>query len=175
MKMAYKFRLYPTKEQEQKLLRTLDRCRYVYNFLLSELQQQKFIDRSQLQEMIVDLKRIEPELKNIHSKTLQYECYKLFSNLSALSQSKKKHRKIGRLRFKGKKFFDTMTYNQSGFELKHTFKEKGRLQLSKIGNIKIKLHRVPKGNIKQITIKRINNKWFAFLISDGIIKLEKTI
>src|SRR3990167_5373713 len=84
MKMAYKFRLYPTKEQEQKLLRTLDRCRHVYNFLLSELQQQKVIDKLQLQEMVVDLKRIEPELKNVHSKVLQYENYRWLSKIGEI-------------------------------------------------------------------------------------------
>src|SRR3989344_4821828 len=114
MQTAYKFRLYPTKEQEQKLLWTLDRCRYVYNFLLSELQEQKVIDKLQLQEMIVDLKRVEPDLKKIHSKALQYENYRLFSNLRSLSQTKKRGRKIGNLRFKGKNWFKTFSYNQSG-------------------------------------------------------------
>ena len=170
--LANKFRLYPNKEQTEKLEFALDTCRQAYNIMLGELRDQIIIDKNMIQSILPDLKICEPRFREVYSKTLQYECYKLFSNLSALSALKKQDRKVGVLRFKGKKFFDTMTYNQSGFELKHTFKEKGRLQLSKIGNIKIKLHRVPKGNIKQITIKRINNKWFAFLISDGIIKLE---
>ena len=98
MQTTYKFRLYPTGEQEQKLLWTLNKCRYVYNFLLSEMNQQKVIDKAQLQEMIVDLKRIEPDLKNVHSKVLQYENYRLFSNLRALSQTKKMGRKVGSMR-----------------------------------------------------------------------------
>ena len=110
MQKAYKFRLYPTGEQEQKLLWTLDKCRYVYNFLLSELQQQNVIDRAQLQEMITDLKRVEPDLQDVHSKVLQYENYKLFSNLRSLSQTKKKGRKVGSLRFKGKNWFKTIHY-----------------------------------------------------------------
>jgi len=36
MKRAYKFRLYPTKQQEQKLFWTLTRCRELYNAALSE-------------------------------------------------------------------------------------------------------------------------------------------
>ena len=50
-------------------------------------------------------------LKKVYAKTLQYECYKLFSNLRALAKSKEK-RKVGRLRFKGKGRFKTFTYNQ---------------------------------------------------------------
>ncbi|MDP6294364.1 MAG: helix-turn-helix domain-containing protein [Candidatus Woesearchaeota archaeon] len=34
---TFKFRLYPTKHQEHKLLWTLDKCRFLYNELLSRL------------------------------------------------------------------------------------------------------------------------------------------
>jgi len=43
--------------------------------------------------------------------------------------------------------------------LKHSLN--GRLWLSKIGNIKIKLHRPMKGEIKTLTIKRENDRWYA--------------
>jgi hypothetical protein len=33
--LNYKFRLYPTKEQESALEQTLDGCRWVYNYFLS--------------------------------------------------------------------------------------------------------------------------------------------
>ena len=135
MQTTYKFRLYPTGEQEQKLLWTLNKCRYVYNFLLSEMNQQKVIDKAQLQEMIVDLKRIEPDLKNLHSKVLQYENYRLFSNLRALSQTKKMGRKVGSMRFKGKNWFKTFSYNQSGFAIMQNQTRYDKLWLSKIGEI----------------------------------------
>ncbi len=172
---AYKFRLYPTREQEQKLLWTLDKCRYVYNFLLSELQQQKIIDKAQLQEMITDLKRIEPELQNIHSKTLQYENYRLFSNLHALSQLKKNSKKVGRLRFKGREWFKTFTYNQSGFAIIQNQTRYDKLWLSKIGEIPFIMHRDIKGKIKQITIKHYSSgKWYAFIIAETKDEIPKT-
>ncbi len=170
--ISYKYRLYPNKEQLVKLDFALDICRQAYNTMLGELRDQTTIDRNMIQSILPDLKICEPKFKEVYSKTLQYECYKLFSNLSALSALKKQGRKVGILGFKGKNFFDTMTYNQSGFELEHIYKKNGRLKLSKIGDIKIRLHRLPEGNIKQITIKRINDKWFASVISDGIRKLE---
>lgn len=140
--------------------------------MLGELRDQIIIDRNMIQSILPDLKICEPKFKEVYSKTLQYECYKLFSNLSALSALKKQGRKVGRLKFKGRKFFDTMTYNQSGFGLEHTFGKNGRLKLSKIGDMKLKLHRLPEGNVKQVTIKRINDKWFAFVITDGKVKIE---
>ena len=167
MQTAYKFRLYPTKEQEERLLWTLDRCRHVYNFLLSELQQQKIIDRAQLQEMIVDSKRIEPELQKVHSKVLQYENYRLFSNLRSLAQLKKNGKKVGSLRFKGKQWFKTFTYNQSGFAITQNQTRYDKLWLSKIGEIPFIMHRDIEGKIKQIMIKHYSSgKWYASIIAE---------
>ena len=164
--------MYPNKQQIERLDFALEMCRQTYNNLLGELKEQAVIDKNMIQQHILDLKIINPILKQIYSKTLQYECYRLFSNLSALSALKKKGRKVGALRFKGKNWFKTISYNQSGFSLEHTYKKNGRLKLSKVGDIKIKMHRQVEGNIKQITIKKENDKWFAFVISDGIKRLE---
>ena len=112
--------------------------------------------------MLPKLKEKCPELKEVHSKVLQHEVYRLFSNLRALAQLKKNGKRVGRLRFKGKGWFKTFTYNQSGFELRKTGKRLDRLWLSKIGTIPIRAHREIEGNIKQIVIKRCNSgKWFA--------------
>jgi putative transposase len=60
-------------------------------------------------------------------------------------------------RFKGKGRYDSITYPQSGFGL-----DSGKLHLSKIGDIKIKLHRPIEGNIKTCTIRKTpTGKWFA--------------
>jgi len=170
--ISYKFRLYPNKQQKEKLEFALDICRQAYNIMLGELRDQAIIDRNMIQSILPDLKICEPRFREVYSKTLQYECYKLFSNLSALSALKKQGRKVGQLKFKGKKFFDTITYNQSGFDLEHIFGKNGRLKLSKIGDVKLKLHRLPEGNVKQVTLKRMNDKWFAFVISDGKTRLK---
>ena len=44
--IAYKMRLYPNKEQEEKLEFTLTMCRSAYNEMLGELQNQIIIDRN---------------------------------------------------------------------------------------------------------------------------------
>ena len=168
-----KFRLYPNKETENKLLDNLELHRQTYNALLAELNNQKEIDKSQIQGIIPDMKICDSRFKNLHSKAMQYECYRLFSNLQALAQSKKK-RRVGALRFKGKGWFKTFTYNQSGFKLMQTGKRHQTLWLSKIGNIPIRCHRNIKGKIKQITIKKESSgKWYASIIEERNITIPR--
>jgi len=165
--LNHKFRLYPNKEMEYKLKDKLELHRRTYNILLGELNEQKVIDKAQIQGIIPDMKICEPKFKNLHSKAMQYECYRLFSNLKGLVKSKGK-RKVGRLRFKGKGWFSSFTYNQSGFRIEITGKRCQTLWLSKIGNIPIRVHRKIKGKIKQITIKRTNtDKWFAYVTTES--------
>jgi putative transposase len=159
--LANKFRLFPNKEQKERLEFTLDICRQTYNNLLEELNNQTKIDRKAIQHKIVEIKKENPEITQVYSKTLQYECYRLFSNLSALRVLKQNKKKVGRLRFKGKGWFKTFNLNQSGFSL-----ENNKLHLSKIGDIKIKIHREVNGNIKQIQIKKEIDKWYAIIITD---------
>ena len=173
---TYKFRLYPSKEIEHKMLRALDLCRFTYNMLLDELGSWDNISRYEMQTRILDLEICYPELREVYSKVLQYENYRLFSNLKALGESKKKGRKVGRMRFKGKGFFKTFAYNQSGYKLMITGKRCQTLKLSKIGDVQIRCHRDIGGGIKQVVIKKEQSgKWFAFLITDekkGVIRKE---
>ncbi len=171
---AYKFRIYPNKTQKRKLLETFNLCRFTYNKLLEVLMKQEKINRGEIQHHIVELKKEYFVLKNVYSKTLQYECYRLFSNLKGLSRSKKKGNKIGRLRFKGRNWFKTIQYNQSGFKLvKRENKRYNRLHLSKIGEINIVCHRRINGKIKQITIKKKVDSWYAIIITDERYTLKK--
>jgi len=165
--LTHKFRLYPSKTIEQKLLETLEICRQGYNTFLGEMNNQTEIDKSQIQGIIPDMKICDDKFSKVHSKTLQYECYKLFSNLRGLAQ-RRKTGKVGQLRFKGKGVFKTFTYNQSGFRMINNSKRCQTLWLSKVGNIPIRCHRPVNGNIKQITIKHFpSGKWFAFVREDG--------
>jgi len=167
MQLAYQYGLYPSRAQEQKLLDTLDRCRWLYNRLLEELNRAKTegrkIGKLETQAMIVKLKREKPELKSVYSKVLQMVSYQLWSNIRALSELKKKGRKVGRLRFKGQGWYKTLNYNQSGFRL-----DGKKLVLSKVGEIPIKLHCEVRGKIKGIIVKHERSgKWFAiFQVED---------
>ena len=53
-----------------------------------------------------------------------------------------------------------MNYNQSGFKLDL---DHGILDLPKIGDIKMELHRKVEGSVKSVLIKRLGKRWFAIV------------
>ena len=164
---VYKFQLKPNENQKKELVNTLNLCRFTYNNLLEKLNTQEKINRSEVQHYIVDLKKLHPELKNVYSKTVQYECYRLFSNLRGLRALKKKGHKVGRLRFKGYRWFKTFVMNQSGYKLIDTGNHYNKLRISKIGDVNIRCHRQIEGSIKGIIIKKKVNTWEAHIITDA--------
>ena len=170
--LTYKFRIYPKPEHEEKLLETLELCRQTYNYFLAQLNSKaKIPSRLELQAQLPKLKKDKPELNKLHSKVLQMVLYQLYSNLKALSRLKKNGKKVGRLRFKGKGWYKTFVYNQSGFKLVKTGKRLDILHLSKIGDIPIRVHREIEGKIKQVIIKRQNSgKWFACICVEKEVK-----
>lgn len=170
--LTYKFRLYPKPKHEEKLLETLELCRQTYNYFLAQLNSKaKIPSRLELQAQLPKLKEKKPELNKVYSKVLQMVLYQLYSNLKTLSQLKKSGKKVGRLRFKGKGWYKTFVYNQSGFKLVKTGKRLDILHLSKIGDIPIRVHREIEGKIKQVIIKRHNSgKWFACICAEKEVK-----
>jgi len=130
--------------------------------MLEGLQKQEKPDRSILQSSLPKLKEQYPHLKGVYAKALQHEVYRLFSNLKALSQSKKKGMHVGKLRFKSSAGFKTIHYNQSGFKVISTDTRCNKLHISKVGDILMRMHRSFDGNIKQVVIKRYGSgRWFA--------------
>jgi putative transposase len=165
--LAYKFRLYPNKEEERKLLWTKEICRHTYNRFL-ELHRAGEHDRNKLQALLPVWKETDADLCGVHSKVLQYELHRLFTNLAAMDALKKRGRKVGILRFKPEHHFKTFTYNQSGFKLLPKNDRFSILHLSKIGDIPIRLHRAVEGSIKGVTVKHMpSGKWYAFLQVNG--------
>jgi len=162
--LAYRFRLYPSREQEKNLLRTLEACRFVYNQMLKWVGEQKKSDLFELKRRLPNLKEKHPWLKEVYSQALQNEVLKLFNNLRVLSALKRKGKRVGKLRFKGRGWFKSFVYPQFGFRI-----ENNRLILSKIGKVPIKIHRKIRGRIKRLTVKHESSgKWYAiFQVDDG--------
>jgi putative transposase len=162
MAISYKYRIYPNKATEQKLSESLDTCRWLYNRLLQELNEANdhgiALGKLDTQNRIPSLKLENPNLTKVYSKALQMVNYTMWSNIKALSGSKKRGRKIGHLRFKGKDWYKTINYNQSGFKVDQ---DHSILRLSKIGDIKIKLHRKIEGRVKAVLIKKSGRDWYA--------------
>jgi putative transposase len=119
---SLKFRVYPAKQLQEVLEQQLELCRWLYNRLLAELNlartEGRTIKQGETQALIVHLKKEEkPELKQVYSKVLQMVNYQLWTNLRGLVALKTKGKKVGKLRFKGKGWFKTLNFNQSGFKV----------------------------------------------------------
>jgi len=155
----YKFRIYPNKKQSEILSNHIQICRLLYNQQLENKivwYQDKGTNLSykDLNSMILDLRVIYPQLKEVHSQVLQDVNNRIINSFVKFFTEPD----AGYPRFRGKYRYDSITYPQSGFK----FISSKHIKVSKIGNLPIILHRVPKGKIKTLTIKRTpTGKWFA--------------
>lgn len=159
---SFKYRIYPSKAQTTCLNNTLALCCELYNAGLQERRDtykiaRKPIHYAEQNKQLTEIKKIRPELNEIHSQVLQDVLRRLDKAFQAFFRRLRGGEKPGYPRFKSRKRYDSFTYTQSGFALKA-----GKLRLSKIGDIKIKLHRPVEGKVKTLTVTRsATGKWYA--------------
>jgi len=141
---------------------TLEICRWVYNETLAMRknaweQEQRHISYYESKRQIPLWKKERPELSTVYSQVLQNVTLRVDLAFKAFFRRLKSGEKPGYPRFKGKGRYDSFTYPQYGFKL-----DGDRLHLSKIGDVKIVLHRPIEGTIKTLTIRRsATGKWYA--------------
>jgi putative transposase len=163
MQKAYKYRIYPSKDQEAKLLATLEVCRILYNSCLVDRKNHyeatgKGLSRVRQQEiMAADKKRV-LLLNEVHSQVLQDVLFRVDRAFQGFFRRLKENSgKAGYPRFKPEGRYNSITYPQEpGFRI-----EDGKLHLSKIGHLKIKMHRDIVGKVKTCTIRGDGNQWYA--------------
>ena len=188
MRKAFKYRLYPNTTTEKNLYFTLNRCRELYNAALSERKDSfQLHERTQLQinaetgqvivatmtakqrvkavnyygqkRNLVEIKAVREEYQGIASHVLQDVILRVERAFQRFFAG------AGFPRFKGRTRYDSFTYpDGAGWKLEveeqgNSFK--GTLHLTKIGDIKVRLHRKIEGKIKTVTIKREVDQWFV--------------
>ncbi len=178
MKKAYTFRIYPSRNQEVKLNKTLTTCRCLYNDSLAKRKREAELNRlkrdfqvfpwgklewidyySQKRELTATKTDIQ---KEVHSQVLQDVIKRVDRSFQNFFNG------YGYPRFQGRNRYSTFTYPQSGFEINGM-----ELVLSKIGNIRIFQHREIEGKIKTCTIKKDIDQWYAIFAVDIEKKIEK--
>jgi len=163
MRKTFKYRLYPTKLQITKMNNILEQTRWVYNETLALRKSawesnKKSIGLYDSQKELTKWKAAKPELKAVQSQVLQNAQLRVDLAFKAFWRRCKAGEKPGFPRFKGKGWYDSITYPQSGFRL-----HADGLYLSKIDRVKIVLHRPLQGTIKTCTIKRTpTHKWYVY-------------
>lgn len=169
MLKTYKYRIYPTKAQETLLNQQLEVCRWMYNKILGARkdaweQRQESLGLYDTQNMIPEWKKTEPKFKLVHSMVLQNVNVRVDLAYKAFFRRVKAGEDPGYPRFKGKGRYDSMCYPQYGNGITL---DGNKLNLSKIGAIKVELHRELCGKAKTVCIRRsANGKWFATIFCE---------
>lgn len=166
MLRTFKYRIYPTKEQIKKINETLYLCRYLYNNALEQriTAYQKYgfsLSYNKQAKELPKVKQVLPDYKEVHSQVLQDALKRLDKAFQNFFRRLKTNEKPGFPRFQGRNRYNSFTYPQSGFVI-----EGDKLRLSKIGTIRINLHRKLVGELKTCTVVRKNDKYYVALVCE---------
>jgi putative transposase len=155
MRKSFRYRLYPTKKQARLLRQQLEECRWLYNHFLES--RKTGYEKNKKAPGLYDQQR--PSLANVHSQVLQNVAVRIDLAFKAFFRRVKTAEKPGYPRFRGQGRYDSMTFPQapSGCELRDGF-----MRLSKVGAVKVVLHRKLEGKPKTCTLRRsCTGKWYA--------------
>jgi putative transposase len=163
MHKTFKYRLYPSRLQTTKMNSILELTRWVYNETLALRKnawesEKRTISLYDTSNTLTGWKKAKPELNNVFSQVLQNTQLRVDLAFKAFFRRCKSGENPGFPRFKGKGWYDSITYPQLGFRL-----HQDGVYLSKIDRVKIVLHRPVQGTIKTCTVKRTStNKWYVY-------------
>jgi putative transposase len=171
---VFKFRLYPDVKQEERMAEVVEGCRRLWNMALGDRKarwQKKRHSTTYWQQCLTLTAeaRENPAMKAMYQQTLQ-------DVLRRVDKAFKKFfRGEGKLpRFKKHRGWGSFTYPQAYNGSVKLDNQRSRLCLSKIGDVKVIVHRpVPTvARLKTCTVKREpDGKWFACLVYESAEQL----
>ena len=175
MPAALRFRLYPSKKQEARLLSTLEVCRHLWNDALSHRRQRWQVERRSTsynyqQWILTNERHVSTELLEVYSQVAQDVLHRLDRAFKAFFKHQSRYPRFKKFSQSGS-FTYPQAYNGS---VKPDILRK-RLYLSKIGNVKAVFHRpIPKDSrLKTCTVVReADGKWFASLVFEEVVPLQ---
>ncbi len=120
---------------------------------------------------LVDIKEERPEYQEVASHVLQDVILRLKHAYDNFFRRVQNGEQPGYPRFQGRNRYDSFTYpDGAGWKLNAQTRSAGKkgivrvnLKLTKIGTVKLHLHRDIEGTIKTLTIKREGEHWYAIL------------
>jgi putative transposase len=163
---SFQYRLYPTKQQQRALEQTLDECRWLYNTFLAQRrtaweQRQESLGLYAQLTTLPRLKRERLTLTNAHSQVLQNVGVRIDRAFHAFFRRVKHGETPGYPRFRGRHRYDSFCFPQYGNGCKL---EGNQLYLSKIGHVRVVLHRPLEGEPKTVCVRRSSTgKWYVTL------------
>ena len=169
MRRAFKFRLYPSANQERELGIMVETHRRLYN---AALEQRKLAYETRgislnyyaQANQLKDLREDDPYQARTNFSSEQATLRRLDTSYQNFFRRRKQgSRTPGFPRFKGRDHFDSVTFPTygDGIRLKDN-----RLRVQHVGAIHTKVHRAVEGTVKTASIKRESDKWFVVLSCD---------
>jgi putative transposase len=161
LRKAFVYRLYPTPAQETALDGVLAVCREVYNSMVNwrkhdyEVKGQSPNYYGQKKALPI-WKQAHPELREVHSQTLQDVVKRVDLAFQAFFRRVKAGETAGYPRMKGVGQYDSFTFTQGGYSIGN-----GSLCLFKVGAVNAVFHRPIDAEIKTLTIRRRAGNWYA--------------
>ena len=175
--LAYKYRIYPTADQEVLLSKTFGCKRVIFNHYLNEQQtryknKEKHLSYYDINKDITKLKDTKPWLREVDSIALQMAAEDLsvvYENFFKSITGKRKGPKISAPKFKNKR--SRQSYRTRGVRVN----EDGTLQIPKLKAVKAVIHRpIPEGSvIKSTTISRNpDGRYYASILVETEVQLQ---
>lgn len=165
MYKAFKFRLKPSKEQEQQLIGWVGASRWIWNWCLGTNKTEyektkKFVFRYDLKKQLPKLKKENAWLKEIPSQALQN---RVLDFSDALKRVWKQGNGFPKFKSKHIEHHNTFRIDQTNGHINPT---RTQIQIPKMGWVKWKRHRPLEGKLKNITIKQENGYWWCICLCD---------
>ena len=161
MQRTFEYRLYPNRKQREILAAQVEMCRELYNAGLQERIEYykttgKGVTWLQQQAQLPAIKEARPEFNGVHAHTLEAVLIRLNRSFQNFFRRIKRGETPGFPRFKGRNRFNSLVFTPQSFRV-----EGNRVKLSKVGSIKIKMHRPLRKDTGTLFLKRICGAWYA--------------
>ena len=173
MRCAFKFLLRPTTQQAGALAAMLEDHRQLYNGALEHRR-----TAYRMRGVTVHYTEQSAELKNVRSadpagqgrwsfSSQQATLRRLDRAFGAFFRRLKAGVTPGYPRFKGRGWFDTVTWPKDGDGCRW-LPDQRRVSLQGVGQVRVHAHRAVEGQVKTISVKREGRRWYVVLSCDDV-------
>ena len=173
---AYKFRIYPDATRQAEIDERLILAQQFYNKILeksiaSYKNGKTKVSMAQFNRFVKEIIQEDKRYLKLYSQTrceIEFRLLKAYQNF--FRRVKEGNKKAGFPRFKSRDRYKSITYPQDNgsFSIR-----KDRLRISRIGTMRIELHRKIEGAIKTLAIKREGRDYYAVFTTITDIKIPE--
>ncbi len=169
MRLAYKFRLYPNRDQGRELALMLETHRRLYNACLAQRNAAFEDDGVSINYGVQsgwfkNQRCVNEWFARLNFSSAQATMRRLDRSFQAFFRRVRKGEKPGYPRFKSRSRFGAIEFPAYGDGIRLT--SSGKLRVQHVGLVKVKQHRPIEGLIKTVTLTQEAEKWYAVFSCD---------